>query len=212
MIIKALNTFKGILDLSALERIQESNSVEKKELRIHIRPGQQIEVDDSCYYLKRVQDAIKLGYIQVGNIPNTPNLNYNLIDLSYSGITLSQTAGEDLIIGDLVYYNSNGKVYKAKADSAITMICMGIATHNALANHNVILLIEGLMRNSLAFNFITGGQTSSNSSIVYVSDLISGKVTQTRPTVSSHFVQIIGYAITPDVLQFKPDYTYIELA
>jgi len=211
MIIKALNTFSGILDLSSLERLQETNPVEKNSFRIHIRPGQEIEVDDACYNLTSVQNAIRLGYIQVGNIPEIPSLNYRLVDPSYSGVTLSKTAGENLSIGELVYYKNDGKVYKAKADLTTTMICIGVVASSANINEEVILLVDGLIRNSSVFGFTIGGQASSASAIVYVSDINGGRATQTRPTLSGHIVQIIGYAVTSDVLQFKPDYTYIEL-
>jgi len=92
------------------------------------------------------------------------------------------------------------------------MICMGIDTTASNANAKVILLIDGLIRSSSAFSFNVGGQASSLAAIVYVSETVAGEVTQTRSTTSSHIVQIIGYAVTADLLSFKPDYTYIELA
>jgi len=210
MIIRALNTFSGILDLSALERLQESNPYEKDNFRISIRPGEVIEVDDKCYSLTAIQNAIRLGYIQIGDMPSIPTLNYTLVDPSYNGITMSKVAGEALVAGDLVYYRSDGKVYKTKADSTTTMICMGVVTASASADSSVVLLMEGLMRDSSVFSFTVGAQASATA-IVYVADNAFGKTTQTRPVASGHIVQIIGYAVTIDVLQFKPDYTYIEL-
>jgi len=210
MIIKALNTFGGILDLSALERLQESDPLEKQPFRHYIRPGETIEVDDKFYTLTSIQNALRLGYIEIGNIPDDPSMNTSLVDPSYSGITLNQIAGEDLVFGDIVYYKNDAKVYKAKADSTTTMICMGIVIGDALANASVTLLVDGLIRSSSAFSLTTGGQASATA-IVYVSDITAGNITQTLPTLSSHIVQIIGYAVTADILNFKPDYTYIEL-
>ncbi len=212
MIIKALNTFGGILDLSALERLQESNPIEHYPFRLYIKPGESIEVDDKFYTLTRIQSALNAGYIEIGNVKVDPSLNKSLIDSSYSGTIMTQTAGENLIFGDVVYYNADGKVYKAKADLTSTMICMGISTEDVDANDSVSLLIDGLIRSSSRFGFTVGGQASSLTAIVYVSDITIGDVTQTRPTLSSHIVQIIGYALTTNVLSFKPDYTYIEIA
>lgn len=65
MIITALNTFTGVLDLSALERLQESNPFEKYPFRLSIRPGQSLPVDDSFYNLTSIQNALNLGYIQI---------------------------------------------------------------------------------------------------------------------------------------------------
>ena len=107
MIIRALNTFAGILDLGALERLQEPDPIEKQSFRHYVRPGDTIEVDDKFYTLSSIQNAIKLGYIEVGNIPDDANLNPALVDPSYSGITLAETAGEALSFGEVVYYNND---------------------------------------------------------------------------------------------------------
>ena len=212
VIIKALNTFSGILDLSALERLQESNPCEKYPFRLYIRPGQVVEADDKFYSLTSIQNALRLGYIQIGNLPSIPDLNVSLVDPSFNGITVSQIAGEALDIANVVYYKDDGKVYKARANSNDTMICVGIATSSVSINSPVVVLIDGLIRNSSVFHFTTGGQASKNSAIVYVSETSYGNVTQTRSVTSGHIVQIIGYAVTTDILNFKPDYTYIELA
>lgn len=211
MIIKALNTFSGILDLSAMERLQESNLCEHYPFRLYMRPGDVVEADDKFYNLIRIQDALRLGWIEIGNYAT--NLNPNLVDGSYVGTTVTQTAGEALAVGDVVYYKDDEKVYKAKADSNSTMICMGIATASCAINGSVVLLIDGMIRNSSVFGFTTGGQASksADSSIVYVSETTAGAVTQLRSTTSTHIVQIIGYAVTTDILNFKPDYTFIEL-
>jgi len=212
MIIKALFTFEGILDLSSLERLQEQSIFEKYPFRLNMRPGEVIEVDDKFFSLISVQNALSLGYIEIGNLQDGSNpINPNLIDPSYMGTSLIQIAGENISIGDAVCYSSDEKVYKAKADSTLTMICMGIATEDAVVDAEVILLIDGLMRNSSVFSFIAGGQASSATALVYVSDVTAGAITQVRPTTSTYIVQIIGHATTSDILNFKIDPTYIEL-
>jgi len=57
-----------------------------------------------------------------------------------------------------------------------------------------------------------GGQASKPSAITYVSETDFGKTTQVRSITPTHIVQIIGYAVATDILSFKPDYTYIEIA
>ena len=212
MIIKALNTFHSVLDLSAMERLQEGNPCEQYPFRLFMRPGDIVTVDDKFYNLIRIQDALKLGYIEIGNIPGTPIINTTMVNFSYNGSTMAQIAGEDLKRGDVVYYRDDGKVYRAKANSLDTMICIGMATADVKVNGQAILLIEGLIRNSSVFNFTVGGQTSQNKAIVWVSNFFYGGVTQLRPNRTGHIVQIIGYAVATDILNFKPDYTYIELA
>jgi hypothetical protein len=210
MIIKALNTFTSVLDLSAMERLQERNPCEMYPFRLFMRPGDVVEADDKFYNLLRIQDALRLGYIEIGNLGN--NQNPNLVDMSYVGTTMTQTAGEALVTGNVVYYKNDGKVYKAKADSTTTMICIGMATAVCAINNPVVLLMDGMIRNSSLFSFTVGGQASSPNAIVYVSETSYGGITQLRSITSGHIVQIIGYAVTTDILNFKPDYTYIEIA
>jgi hypothetical protein len=210
MIIKALHTFSGTLDLSALERLQESNPLEAYPFRLYIKPGESIYADDKFYALTSIQNAIKLGYIEIGDVGNT-TLNTSLVDHTYHGTTITQIAGESLSNGDLVYYRDDAKVYKAKADSTDTMLCMGICTTNVSANVGVVVLIDGIVRNSSVFNFTTGGQISKTNSLVYVDENIAGRTSQYHPVGSGHISQIIGYAITEDTLSFKPDHTYIEV-
>ena len=209
MIIKALNTFTGILDLSSLERMQESNPFEKYPFRLYIRPGESVTVDDRYYNLTSVQNAIAGGYIEVGDISSD---NTTIADMSYAGTTQTYTAGEALIEGEAVYYNSDGKVYKAKADSDSTMICIGITTASASADSSVVLLVRGLIRNSTLFSFTVGGQASVAAALVYISESTAGRVTQTRPSTSTNIVQIIGFAEDTDTLSFDPDNTFIEIA
>jgi hypothetical protein len=211
VIIHSLNTFSGQIDLSSQERLYESNHIEKYPFRLCMKPNQRVEVDDDFYELISIQNALRLGYIEIGNYPAT-NQNSSLVDGSYSGTTVTYIAGEPLTIGNVVYYKDDGKVYKAKADTNATMICMGISTASCVANASIVLLVDGLIRSSSVFSFVTGGQASKNSAIVYVSETDFGAVTQLRSSTSMHIVQIIGYAVTKDILSFKPDYTYIEIA
>jgi hypothetical protein len=209
VIIKALNTFAGSLDLGALERLQESNWVEQYPFRLCVRPGQVVEVDDRFYSLASIQNAIRLGYILVGDIPE---MSVSLADMSYSGATVAQMAGEDLEAADLVYYDADGKMYKAQADSVGTMVCVGLATSAVVAGSPGVFLVNGSIRSSSAFSFVVGGQASQARSMVFVSETAAGKATQMRSVTSGHVVQLVGYAAAVDILMFRPDDTYLEIA
>jgi hypothetical protein len=65
MIIHATNAFQGILDLSAGERLQEDNPVEKIPFRLYMKPGDTVTVEDHFYTLRNIQNALRLGYIQI---------------------------------------------------------------------------------------------------------------------------------------------------
>lgn len=204
MIIKALNTFVGVLDLSAMERLQEANPYEKCSFRISLRPGQSVEVDDGYYGLASIQNAMRMGYVEIGNLRNQ---NAMLLDHSYSGVTVTQIAGENLPRFSLVYYQDDRKVYRACANTLDTMVCSGLTIALSAAGDNAILLTDGFVRDSSLFSFTTSG-----TGMVYVSDLVIGGVTQSLPIVSEHIVQSVGYATSTDTMHFRPDLTYIGLA
>ena len=65
MIITATNLFTGTLDLSAGERLQEDNPLEKQPFRLYIKPGETVTVPDQYYVLRKIQSALQLGYIHV---------------------------------------------------------------------------------------------------------------------------------------------------
>ena len=67
MIITANNNFSGYLDLSAMERLKESNPLESIPFRLSIRAGESVTVDDQFRFLHNIQEAIKAGYISISS-------------------------------------------------------------------------------------------------------------------------------------------------
>jgi len=65
MIITALNTFTGRLDLSSNQRLQDLNEVEGLPFQLTLVPGQVETVDDKFYTLRSIQSAIASGFITV---------------------------------------------------------------------------------------------------------------------------------------------------
>jgi hypothetical protein len=65
MRIRANNNFTGFLDLSAEERLQEKNPLEKCPFRLTVKPGQEVYVDDKYRFLHSIQSAIRAGYIEI---------------------------------------------------------------------------------------------------------------------------------------------------
>jgi hypothetical protein len=208
MIIRSTSRLQGILDLSSLERLQEQNPMEGKHFRTQIRPNQSIEVDDQWYSLINIQSALRAGYIEIFNY--NQKREFLPINNSFTGTTTGRIAGENILSGDVIYYD-NKKIYKARANSEDTMICVGIATENIAMNNEGIVLLNGYIQNSSRFSFNASGKLSESQGIVYVSDSEFGGVTQTRPSTSGSIIQIIGYATMEDILYFNPDYTNIEL-
>ena len=120
-------------------------------------------------------------------------------DDTASGITVDLTAGESVAMGDPVYIKSDGKVWKADADTAGTFPAIGLAVTTAAANATVTVLLLGFARHD-AWAWTVGG-------IVYLST--SSGLTQTQPSATDNAIQIIGVAPHADRLYVNPQLVWI---
>lgn len=139
---------------------------------------------------------------------STPAARLKLIsaltsDHSWSGVTATLTAGENLVIGDVVYAKSDGKMWKADADAVTTMPGVALATGTINANATGEFLLLGYMRDD-TWNWTVGGY-------LYVSTT-PGNPTQTAPSGSGDQVQVLGVAITADIIYFCPSLELVEIS
>lgn len=134
---------------------------------------------------------------------NYSDLNaYPLADLQYDGVTASMPVGEGVAFGDLLYMKSDGKLWKADANSDTTAPAMVIATATALADTITTVLLVGFIRNN-SWSLTVGGK-------VYASGTAGG-VTQTAPNSTNDIVQIIGIAFDAHRFYFSPDFTTVKI-
>lgn len=138
-------------------------------------------------------------------------LSQSIADHFYSGIIAQFTAGENLVLGDLLCYKSDGKIWKANAVSSLTMPCFGLATETKSAEDLTTVLLKGYFKDESLYNWTTGGQANAAAGLIYVSEATAGLATQTRPSASTNIIQIVGFAHSADVIYFNPDNTFIEL-
>lgn len=89
---------------------------------------------------------------------------------------------------------------EADADAASTMPCTALALEAGTGSKKVLL--KGYIRND-SWNW-SGG-------LIYVST-VSGELTQTAPSGSGDQVQVVGYAVTADVMYFSPSLVLVEIA
>lgn len=99
----------------------------------------------------------------------------------------SYAAGEGLAKGDAVYIKSDGKVWKAKADSATTMPCVGFAEAAAEAEASVSIIGPGQIMED-----VSGGGAFTVGGECWVSAATAGEVTQTAPVGSANVQQSVG--------------------
>lgn len=132
----------------------------------------------------------------------TQNLDY---DLSWGGLTAMLVAGTALTFGQAVYVGADdSKMEKALANDAGTMPCVAVAVATIDENAEGEFLLNGFIRND-AWGWIPNG-------LVYIDKTTAGLLTQTIPVASGNQVQVVGVAVTADIILFNPSYVLAEVA
>ena len=124
-------------------------------------------------------------------------------DHSYHGLTADLTAGTALALPNLCRVGSDGKMELTDADAAATMPGIALATESINENSSGIFLLVGFFRDD-SWDWTPGGMLYASAT--------PGALTQTAPSGSGDVVQIVGVAITADVIYFTPFNGFIELA
>ena len=110
------------------------------------------------------------------------------------------TAGENLAAFDSVYVNSDGKMYRAKANSISTMPVLFMAAAAISSGNTGSFYTPGqVITNGLWAWALAAGE----SALLYVSDSVFGGLTATIPTVSGDQVQIVGTVLSATSILFS---------
>ena len=123
----------------------------------------------------------------------------------FIGMAIEGTAGESLLIGEVVYISSDGKYYKSDADSFSTMPVVALVLGDISVDTTGNLLLDGYFR----YDSWSGWTIGGNNSIFASTD--SGGITQTIPSGSGDQVQVIGYPVASKIIRFDPDSTVLEI-
>lgn len=137
---------------------------------------------------------------------STFNIDRQAGDGTYSGNTMSGTAGETLAFGQPVYMKSDGKFWLADADAAATMPALGLVVVGGNAEATVYILTHGLITET-DWNWTVGNT-------IYVADGTAGAVTATLADISDEndVVQVVGIAVHADSIFVNPSLTTVVLA
>mgnify|MGYP001340805668 CR=1 FL=1 len=135
------------------------------------------------------------------------------VDTVSGQILTSQTSGQALENGVLVYLRSDGKWHLADADQTATSTSLlGIALKDAAsADRPTDILIDGVI--GIKQDYIT---FSNIGEPLYV-DTSAGKMTNTAPSGGGDVVRVVGHYLGADstatgvLVAFKPDGMWIEL-
>ena len=163
-----------------------------------------------CGDLKVGKRTIKISQyrLDMGELPINNVLGIKLIETptttqTASGLIVSMTYGESITIGDLLYFKSDGKVYKADANGTSTYPVMGLALATASSGSNSVLL-HGIYRDDTRYALTVGG-------VVYLSTT-AGTETQTQPAAPNDVIQVVGIATHADRIYFNPSADYLTHA
>jgi len=118
-------------------------------------------------------------------------------DHSYSGEVDSQPVGENVVFGQLLYYDWTDVEWKlAKADASTTVPGLRIALESKANSEICLMLVKGYIRDDDAFEFA--------GAMVYVSEITAGAMTSTAPSTATNQLQRVGQAKSADILFFDP--------
>jgi hypothetical protein len=135
--------------------------------------------------------------------------NSAVADGEFSGDLTIYQAGEDLTAGEVVYFKSDGKVWKAVATAAATSRAVAMCTASVSADAMGVFLLKGFARFNSEFPTWTIG------GVLYTPEAETSSKNvpeQAAPDTDGDFVQILGYAISGDAVYFCPDSTVVEVA
>jgi len=129
-------------------------------------------------------------------------------DGTWSGITMTGTAGYTQAFGDLVYLDPTDSRWElADANSAAGadgdargMLAMVVVA--GTDGNSCTLLLQGNIRADAKF------ATFTINNPLYVSET-AGAITQTQPVTTDVVIRVIGTALTADSIYFSPDSFYI---
>jgi hypothetical protein len=141
---------------------------------------------------------------------DTLSINPTITDEKVSGITFYYDAGEDLERGEAVYFNAqDSKMWKAVATVAGTSRCVALAAEDISANAVGKFLLQGFIRDNGSFPAYTVGATLYTPEAETDSQNVPEEV---APDTDGDFVQVLGWAVTADMIYFNPSNDIIEVA
>lgn len=142
---------------------------------------------------------LDMGELPIYNVAGIRLMGTPTTDQTASGLIVSMTYGESITIGNLLYFKSDGKVYKADANGTSTYPVMGLALATASSGSNNVLL-HGVYKDT--------GNTFTIGGVVYLSTTAGGW-TQDQPAAMNDVIQVVGIATATNNLYFNPSADYL---
>ena len=127
-------------------------------------------------------------------------------DSSYSAsAVIYDTVGTEVFAGDFVYQAADGDFELADADDNTKMLCVGLVLEYADADNPTYILQSGYVRLD-SWDWTLAGALSD---LLYMSTT-AGDATQTAPSGTDEYIQILGYVKTADIIYFNPSMNWVK--
>lgn len=125
----------------------------------------------------------------------------NSVVSSFSEQYMTFVAAEALAQGDVCYLNSSGEMAKADAwQESTSSSLVTIATEAVASGSAGRFLIKG--------RHVTSGMTTGAVLFVHTT---AGEWSHIQPVRVGQIVRVIGYALSPTLMYFDPDKSWIEI-
>lgn len=123
------------------------------------------------------------------------------------GITTNATLGETIAFGEVCYFKSDGKWYKAKADVVATSSGkLGVCVAAGVLNDAKTMLLYGYINAASLYPSGTIGAPA------WLSAATAGLIATAAPSGTTDFVnRVVGFFNTADELFFNPSNDYITI-
>jgi len=137
-------------------------------------------------------------------------LNTALADLAYSGLVSLVTVGENVVGGDTLFLQNDGKYWKSDADAAATMPVKVMAVETILADAIGRVLHEGYYRNDDLYDWTPGAGAAN----LLFAHTTAGQLVQlaNQPAGSGDQVQVCGWIVNANQIYFRPSLELVEVA
>ena len=139
----------------------------------------------------------------------TVDINSGIADNNISGIVASFTAGEDMNRGDVCFFLADdSKMWKANhATGQHKKLIVAMAAEDIDISAAAVgrFLMQGFCRDATTFSTFTIGAA------IYGPEAEGGP-TSTAPSDDGDLVQVLGWAVTGDMVFFNPSMDVIEVA
>lgn len=157
-------------------------------------------------------DAAAVAACEAAGLDLASGKNINLIanltaNQTWSGLTATLQAGEEVTITELVYVKvADGKMWLAQSNAAATMPAIAMATATIAADAWGKFLLIGFFREDTILTFTL-------SDMLYVSDTVAGAFDNVLPADVGEQVQCLGEClINTHIIYFNPSLEIIEIS